>query len=180
MDNYFEQSVSGERGPREQFLYGLCSAAGIVLAIAALFALTGVVSIGEESFRVNWINIGIVVAAGALAALAFLSRDKVYCDYDYILWNSELEVCAVYNRKRRKKTGTIPLNRVSAWGPAGAMANRVNNVKKQKWCVREDKAWCLVYPGEGGTQAVLLELSEEMLAQMRMTERNLRNTEVRS
>ena len=180
MDNYFEQSVAGERGSRERFLYGICGVAGVLLALVALFAATNVVRMGEDGIAVSWPSLVLLVVAGALAALAFLSRDKVYCDYDYILWNSEFEVCAVYNRKSRKKIGTIPLNKVMAWGPASAMAKQMHGMKPHKWCAHEDRAWCVVYPGEAGKEAALVELSEEMVSQMRMTERTLRGVEVQA
>ena len=180
MDNYFEQNVAGERGPREQLKYGACWAGIVLLALVALVSLTGIVALGEDSISINWGSVIAVVVSAALAVLLFLNKDKVYREYDYILWNSELEVCEIYNLKRRKKVCTIPLSRVTAWGPAAALENRMHNAKKSSWCVHEDAAWCLIYPGEDGNKAVLLELSEDMRAQLRATSSAMRSAEVRA
>ena len=180
MDNYFEQSAAGERGPREQLLYGICWAGVVVLALMALSAATSIVLIGEEGISINWGSAVMLAVSVVLGIVLYRQTDKVYREYDYILWNSELEICAIYNRKRRKKVATIPLNRVTAWGPAAALENRMHNAKKANWCPHEEAAWCLLYSGEDGTKAVLLELSEEMRAQLRTTSSAMRSAEVRT
>ena len=180
MDNYFEQSVVGERGTREQFLYMLCWAGIVVLGLIALSSVVNVIGISEESIAINWGSLILLLVSAGLVFLLYRQKDKVYCEYDYILWNSELEICAVYNRKRRKKVATIPLNKLKAWGPAGALANRMHNVKPANWCVHRDAAWCLLYPAEDGDRAALLELSEEMCAQLRASDSHVRLAEVKA
>ena len=180
MDNYFEQSVAGERGPREQLTYGICWVGIVLLALVAMFNATNIVGIDGDGVAFNWMSVIALIVSAALAVLLFRQKDKVYCEYDYILWNSELEICAVYNRKRRKKVETIPLNRVTAWGPAAALANQMHGAKKCVWCPRMERAWCLIYAGEDGTKAAMLELSEEMCAQLRVAGGAVRRAEVRA
>ena len=180
MDNYFEQSVAGNRGSREQLLYSLCWLGIVVLALIVLFSATNVIRIGEEGINMNWGGLIILAAAAALAVLLIRSKDKVYREYDYILWNSELEVCVIYNRKRRKKVATIPLGHVTAWGPAAALENRMHNAKKNDWCLHAEAAWCLIYSEQDGTKAALLELSTEMCAQLRTSSSAMRSAEVRT
>ena len=179
MDNYFEQSVAGERGPREQFTYAACWVAIVILAIVGVFAAMGVVNPEAGGFGINWLNLVVFAVAVALAILLYRLKDNSFPEYDYILWNSELEICAVYNRQRRKKLATIPLNRVSAWGPASAMRGRMRGAKARNWYVHADAAWCLLYSGEAGNEAAVLELSDEMRAQLRSTNRALRGSEVK-
>ena len=180
MDNYFEQSVAGKREFREQLLYAACCAGLVVLVLVALVSATNIVGIDAESIAINWGSLIALVVSVALAVVLFRQKDKVYCEYDYILWNSELEICAVYNRKRRKKVATISLNRVTAWGPALKLANRMRNAKKLNWCPHEEAAWCLIYTEEDGTKAAMLELSEEMCAQLRLSGSAMRSAEVRA
>ena len=178
-NNYFEESVAGERGSREQMMYALCWAGVVVLALIALVSAVNVILFTQESIRINWINVVILLVAGGLAVLLYRQKDKVYCEYDYALWNSEIEVAAVYNRKRRKKLGTVPLNKVTAWGPANVMAGRMHDVKPRNWAAHADRAWCLLYADESGKHAVLMELSEEMRAEMYAANRSLRLSEVK-
>ena len=179
MDNYFEQSVSGNRGMKEQLLYAACWAGVIVLALVALVSATSIVAIGEDSMHVNWPAIVAVVVCAAAAIALYRVKDRVYQEFDYILWNSEFEVSAVYNRIRRKKVGTIQLGKVSAWGPAEAMAAQMHGAKKNVWCVRPGEAWCVVYMSDSGKEAALLELSDEMRAQFRSVSSALRLAEVK-
>ena len=152
----------------------------MALGLIALTSVANVVGIGEEGISLNWGGLIVTAVSAGLLFLLYRQKDKVYCEYDYILWNSELEICAVYNRKRRKKIATIPLNKMKAWGPAGAMENRLHNVKANNWCVHRDAAWCLLYPAEDGDKAALLELSEEMCAQLRASDSYVRRAEVKA
>ena len=179
MDIYFEESVAGERGLREQLTYGACWAGIVLMVLIAIFSAVNIVGFDAERIAINWMDLIALVIAVGVAALLYFVKDKVYREYDYILWNSELEICAVYNRKRRKKVATIQLNQVIAWGPVAAMTKQMYNVKRQNWCVHEDKAWCLVCSGEDGKRAALLEFTDEMCAQLRMTDRSLRASEVK-
>ena len=180
MDNYYEQSAIGERGPRERLKYAACCAGSALLALNALFCALRILGFDGERAVINWPAVVVLLASAALAVLIFLMKDKVYREYDYILWNSELEICVIYNRKRRKKAATIQLGQVSAWGPAGAMEKQLHAAKRHNWCVHMDAAWCLVYSGEGGREAALLELSEEMCAQLRASGRAMRDCEVKA
>ena len=180
MDNYFEQSAIGERGPGERLKYAACWAGVVILALIALFSALHILGFDGDRVVINWLEVGMLVASAALAVLIFLMKDRVYREYDYILWNSELEICVIYNRKRRKKVGTIPLGHVTAWGPAAALANRMQNAKKSNWCPHEEAAWCLIYSEQDGTKAALLELSQEMCAQLRSSGSAMRSAEVRT
>ena len=179
MDNYLEQSVAGERGPRESLLYSACWAGIVLLGIMAMFFALNILSVGGEGMGVNWLFLALTLVCVALAFLLYRAKDSVYREYDYILWNGEFEVCAVYNRRRRKKMGTIQLGKVTAWGPAAAMAGPMHGAKVEKYCVHPDAAWCLVYAGESGKQAALLELNDEMCAQIRGVSSALRISEVK-
>ncbi len=179
MDNYFEQNVAGERGPREQILYGGCWAAMVLLGLFALISAVNILQISESGMRISWINVILTLVGGALTFLCYRVKDAVYREFDYILWNSELEVCGVYNRRRRKKLGTIPLGKLTAWGPADAMAGPMHGARKRNWFVHADRAWCVVYPGDSGKEAAMLELSEEMCKQIRAIGRAVRDAEVK-
>ena len=180
MDNYFEQSVIGERGPREQLKYAACWAGIALLALVAMFSALNVLGVEGERVVINWFDVVILVISAAMAVLIFLMKDRVYREYDYILWNSEFEICVIYNRKRRKKVAAIQLGQVSAWGPAGALEKQMHAAKRHSWCANTGAAWGLVYSGEGGKEAALLELSEEMRTQLRATGRAMRDCEVKA
>ena len=180
MDNYFEQSAIGERGPRERLKYGACWAGVVLLAMIAIFSALHIIGFDGESVVVNWFDVAVLLASAALAVLIFLMKERIYREYDYILWNSELEICVIYNRKRRKKAGTIQLGQVSAWGPAKLMEKQMHDARRRNWCARADAAWCLTYSGDGGKEAALLELSDEMCAQLRATGRAMRDCEVKA
>lgn len=179
MDNYYEQNVAGERGPREQLLYGGGWAVAVMLGLFALISAMSIVRPSGDGMSISWMNIGMTLVCAALAFLCYRFKDNVYREFDYILWNSELEVCGVYNRRRRKKLGTIPLGKLVAWGPAGAMAGPMHGAKKLNWCVHPDRAWCVVYTGDTGKEAALLELSDEMCKQIRAIGRAARDAEVK-
>lgn len=178
MDSYLECSVAGERGPREHLSYAIHWAAVVVLGLASMFFATGVL-MPSEGGGINWPGVALMVICAALAVLIYLRKDNVYREYDYLLWNGELEIYVVYNRRRRKKMGTIPLDKVSAWGPAAAMEGRCARLRKHAWCVHPDRAWGLIYPASNGSEAALLELSDEMAAQIRAAGRELRDAEVK-
>ena len=180
MDVYFEQSVAGDRGSREQLLYSLHLAGIAALALIALVSLTNIFGYVGEDVGFNWGALAILVAAAALMAVLIRRKDMVYREYDYILWNSELEVSVIYNRKRRKKLATIHLGQVTAWGPAPALANRMQGAAKSDWCPHAEAAWCLIYSEQNGTKAVLLELNEGMCAQLRSSSSAMRSAEVRT
>ena len=179
MDIYFEQSAAGDRGPREQIKYGACWVGIVLFAIMAIFSAANIVGFDAESIAISWQSAILMVITAALAVLIYFAKDKVYREYDYILWNSELEICAVYNRKRRKKIATIQLKQVVAWGPVAAMTKQMHNAKRENWYAHEDKAWCLLCAGEDGKKAVLVEFNDEMCAQLRMADRTLRTKEVK-
>ena len=179
MDNYFEQNVTGPRGAQERLMYMLCWVGIVVFGVVVLFSAANIFSADPENPGIHWQMIPIAVVAAAVTVLLYRSKDKVFCEYDYILWNSEIEVHAVYNLSSRKKLSVIPLDRVTAWGPASAMERQMNGAKKHVWYVRKDGAWCLIYPGDHGTEAALLELSDEMRAQLRTTVPVLRSLEVK-
>lgn len=180
MDNYFEQNVAGERGLREQLLYCGCWILVVALGFYALISAVGIMRFTESGgMSISWMNAILTIVCAALAFVCYRVKDKIYREFDYILWNSELEVCGVYNRRRRKKLATIPLGKLTAWGPADAMAGPMHGAKKQSWCVHPDKAWCVVYPGDSGKEAALLELSEEMCKQIRAIGRSVRDAEVK-
>lgn len=179
MDNYYEQNVAGERGLKEQLLYSLCWAGVIALGVLAMFFALNIMTIREDALAVNWLSVGLTLVGVAGAILLYRFKGNVYKEYDYILWNGEFEICAVYNRERRKKLTTIQLDKVAAWGPVDAMARHMHNVQAQDFCVHKDKAWCLVYAAEGGKKAALLELTNETCAQIRAVGNALRMAEVK-
>ena len=179
MDNYFEQSVAGKRGAREQFAYAACWAGVVLMALVAMFSAVNILGIDSERIVINWTRVIVLVVTVALAVLLYFRKDRIYLEYDYTLWNSELEVCAVYNRKRRKKVATIQLGHVNAWGPIGAMTKQMHNAKRHNWYVNESASCCLVFSGDSGKEAAILELSEEMCAEIRATNRAMRMSEVK-
>lgn len=179
MDNYYEQNVAGERGMKEQLLYSLCWAGVIALALLAMFFALNIMTVREDALSVNWLSVGLTLAGAALAILLYRVKGNVYKEYDYILWNGEFEVCAVYNRERRKKLATIQLDKLVAWGPVDAMARHMHNVQAQNFCVHKEAAWCLVYATEGGKRAALLELTDDTCAQIRAVGSGVRMAEVK-
>lgn len=179
MDNYYEQNVAGERGAKQQLLYSLCWLGVVLMGMIALFFAVNIIRITEDALSVSWLSVIVTLAAAALAVLAYRFKDNVYKEYDYILWNGELEICAVYNRSRRKKLTTIQLGKLAAWGPADAMARHMHGVKVQNYCVHSDAGWCLVYGSESGKQAALLELTEETCGQIRALGSQVRMAEVK-
>lgn len=180
MDNYYEQNVAGERGFKEQLLYSLCWAGMIAMGFIAVLSMMGVIGFTEDSMRINWINLIMMAAAIALIIVIYRVKDKVYPEYDYILWNGELEICAVYNRSRRKKLTTIQLSKVTAWGPQDAMARHMHGVEVHNYSVHKDQAWCLVYADEHGKKGALLELNEETCAQLRALGSAMRMAEAKA
>lgn len=179
MDNYFEQSVAGDRGPRERLAYGISWAAVVMLALAAFFFAANLVLLVPTNGGFNWLALVLMVVCAALAFVIFRMKDGVYREYDYILWNGELEIHIVYNHRRRKKLTTIQLGKVTAWGPVPAMESRMGDARKRFWCIRPMRSYCLIYPGESEKTAAFVELSSEMCAQIRNVGRSLREAEVK-
>ena len=170
MDGYFEQSVSGRRSLRSSVLYGLCWTLFVVLALLALFFLLNVVSYGEDGSSLRWPCIIGALAGIAGAAFVFRRKDYLRIEYDYLLKAGTLEIWGILNLKRRRRLEEIPLDRISRMGPAqGApfeSARRQPGLKRHDWHA-DGALYFLCYARENARHMAVLELNNEMIAQLR-------------
>ena len=170
MDGYFEQSVAGRRTMRDAILYALCWALIALLGLAAIFFLVNVVSVGEDGTALRWpCLVGALVSLG-LGALIFRRKDYLRLEYDYLFREGALEIWGILNLKRRRQLARIPLEHIHRMGPAeGAgfeAACRQPGLKRHDWHAGGALRY-ICYAQENARHMAVLELSDEMLAQMR-------------
>ena len=171
MEGYFEQSVSGRRTMHSTILYALCWALIVLLALATLFFLLNVVSVGEDGTALRWpCIVGALVCLG-LGVLVFRRKDYLRIEYDYLLREGALEIWGILNLRRRRKLARIPLERISRMGPAQGSgfesARRQPGLKRHDWHAEGDALQYVCYTQENVRHMAILELNDEMRAQMR-------------
>ena len=104
MDDYFEQSVSGQRTRWTTVLYGLCWALIALLVLIAFLLLLNVTPIQATSQGVRWPLLALALVCLALAVLLFYRKDFLRMDYDFVLRSGALEIWGILNLRRRRMT----------------------------------------------------------------------------
>lgn len=167
MELYQEQTVARRPSGRDKLLYILtwllvCFAALLMVVFAA-----GSVNFSPEGgISVNWFSAFGFLVSGAAAVLLWNSKDKLRMEYDYSLRGGVLEVCAVYNGRRRQQRIGLEIGEITACVVGGNFA--AAGMQVHKWFLNpEAMLYCLTYSKNGQQHAMLLELNPEMAAQLR-------------
>ena len=201
MDDYFEQSASGQRTRWTTVLYGLCWALIALLVLIAFLLLLNVTPIQATSQGVRWPLLALALVCLALAVLLFYRKDFLRMDYDFVLRSGALEIWGILNLRRRRMLYRIPLERITRMGVAGEAAHRNalwlfmhpmagdaarrartenpdcaalshrSGVKVRNLCTGDGPAYYICYAKDGDNLMAILPLSGEMLARMRASGR---------
>ena len=171
VDGYLEQSVAGRQGPGRAALYGLCWALIVLLGLAAVVFAASVLGGAQDRVEVDWRSLLGFLLCAALAIALFLRKDALRMEYDYILRDGALEICGIFNRRRRKRLACIPLEQIGRMGRAGGAgyeaALRQPGLKRHDWNGRGDALYYLCYMEENARHMAVLELNGEMIGQIR-------------
>lgn len=167
MEQYYEQSVAGQKSTKTNFLYALIWLVIGICFIAAMLFASGIFVEGTSSNRnvldVNWLSVLGTAVCLVVAGVLFVRKDYLRKEYDYILQGNKLEICGVMNRRRRKTLARIDLGSARM---AGTVENDVslpgeNNLRKHKWYVQACRYY-IIYIEDNIRHAALLEMDDHL------------------
>ena len=118
------------------------------------------------------LNLVIGLAAGGIALLTFLNKDKIRTEYEYTFTNGQMDFAKVFNNKRRKNLGTMNVRNVEACGMvASGSFNRYINmpgIKRTNWFLnREAELFYFYFQKEDQKRIIIIEPSEEMVSMIK-------------
>lgn len=175
MDGYLEQSVAGRQSPGRTALYALCWGLIVLLSLAAVAFAADVLGGAQDRVDINWRSLLGFTLCAALAIAIFLRKDALHMEYDYILRDGTLEICGIFNRRRRKRLARIPLGQVGRMGRASGAdyeaALRQPGLKRHNWNGGGGALHYLCYMEENVRHMAVLELNGEMIGQIRSSSR---------
>ena len=166
MENYREQTVSANPGGHARLLYALSWAAlALLLLLAVIFAAGIFGQDADGSLKIGWLSALLCALLLAGAALVWRFKDKLRVEYDYLLRDGVLEVTQVLNNRRRRPALRLELSRIQACGPHRTTKP---GVKVEKFYLDLDAALTSIcYEEKGERRMALLQLNEDMIAQLR-------------
>ncbi len=162
MDHYKEEIIVKKNRGVDEFLYFFSFVLMILMGLLALILLNVVF----VQFAVPTLILLLASAGGAI--LLFLRRDHFRTDFEYTFTNGEMDFAQVFNNKKRKNLGTLPVKNVDAFGPVnGNGFNRFVNmpgVKKDNWFLnRGAELYFFYFTKESNKRMIIIEPSEEMV-----------------
>ncbi|MBQ4640718.1 MAG: hypothetical protein IJB69_09430 [Clostridia bacterium] len=171
MDNFREESVTSRKGGFDTLLYFMANVVWVMLAIYAFSVLNSVITAavtGGYSAVDIILNLVIGLAAGGIALLTFLNKDKIRTEYEYTFTNGQMDFAKVFNNKRRKNLGTMNVRNVEACGMvASGSFNRYINmpgIKRTNWFLNRDaELFYFYFQKENQKRIIIIEPSEEMV-----------------
>lgn len=121
----------------EQFLFTKKSSSFIIFNI--LFYITVVISFMLISSAIMFLNIKISIIAVLMGAACygfFRLKEKGYKEFEYTFINGNLEIDAIYNKKKRKKIFDEDVKNFDNFGTADQI--NVSREYKQRMCIPWD------------------------------------------
>lgn len=117
-------------------------------------------------FSINWFRLIVLAAALAISAFLFVRKDYLRMEYDYILQGNVLTICAIMNRRRRKRLLSLKLSDVLQAGAASestfAALQGSSSVRRHKWYASACHHY-IAYTQDCIRHVALLELDETLL-----------------
>lgn len=165
MEQYYEQNVVNnnidERIKKTKTL-SIAKTACLVIALAALFTI--ILFITDDNFLI-WLAILCVVSVPFVIAAVIIGmiNKRNNIEYDYILDDEKLKVCAIYFRTRRKLKYTVPVHAIESVGvfnSEGYKRIQESAVKKDIALVNyddEDVILYILYRTEKGKRILFIE-----------------------
>lgn len=174
MDDFLETIAVRRKQGLYTLLYYACWAVIVVFAVVAAFSLAGVISINPETGGMSfvWQNLVLFLVFGGAAYLLWRGSDNCRVEYDYTFTNGNLDVSRVLNNKRRKYLTALEMKDVIRCGPAAGPAFKKTlsepGIKVHNWFVNRDaKLYYFYFQRKGVKHAIVLELTDEMVAMIR-------------
>ena len=172
MDNFREEVASKHNKTFNNIAYFMC---WVFIVLFGIVGMTGLSSLMALQFSVS--AVATFVIFGGLAILLFFKKDDLRVEYDYTFTNGELDVGKVFGNARRRLMTSLNMKNVETAGMVTHQSfQRLMNdssVKKHNWFVNRDANLCYFYfikenaKKENVKHAIILELSDEMLAMVR-------------
>lgn len=171
MEQYYEQSVAGQRNAKGSLIYALFWLLIVIFVTAAMIFASNIfvdstrtlTYTDRDVLEVNWLSVLGAALCLLPAGILFVRKDYLRMEYDYILQSNILEICGVMNRRRRKVLARIDLGLVKMAGIArddGSLPGE-NNLRKHNWYAQACRYY-IVYMKENIRHAALLELDEHL------------------
>ena len=156
IDTYKELYITRKTTPQDKLIgYG----AGTLLLLLGVLCL----GLGVISSLLFWLG-ALVCFAGAWLCRLVLNRE-----YDYLYVNGEIEIDVVRGKKRRKHLKTIKCSQMVSLSPG-----KERKTYRPKGAVKDYTSMDagipfaeMTYAGNKGNEILLLELSEDILADLR-------------
>ncbi len=173
MERRWEQTVEGKVTGARRALYAGAWLLLALLLLGMLVASAGILGETEAgNLRVNWLSLILFAILGALAVAVWFNKDRLRVEYDYVLQDGVLEVFAILNARRRRRSLRVELASVQSCGPASgaayARAAGGPDVRRHKLYIDEAAPRYFFCYGKGGARHLaLLELSDELAAAVR-------------
>ena len=104
------------------------------------------------------------IAAGGVAVVL---QSNAEIEYEYLFVDRELTVDIIRNKARRKKVGTVEVNHMELFAPAGsdrlkAYLDKGLKVRDYSSQMEDSDPYAIVYNGKKGMEIMLVEGSEEL------------------
>ena len=169
MDQFKEEVVTKRNAGLQSALYIFATAMMVLLGVYALLVFSNIFTIlSYEGFSTTFfVAIVEFLVFGGAAAAIFLYRDRIKCEYEYTLTNTQMDFAQVFNNKKRKSLGTMNIRNVEACGMvASGSFNRyisMQNVKRSNWFLNRDaELFYFFFQKDGSKRIIIIEPSEEM------------------
>lgn len=170
METYYEQSVAAPRSLKKDMLCWLCRSGSVLLLLMAAMFASGLLGDDPSVLMLNWRSGIAMVICLALAGILFVCGAHLHTEYDYILRGDELEICAVLNRRRRKRLLRLNLQEVLQ---AGELCADAAFTFSGEGAVRRHRCYAavcrnyIIYLQENARHVALLEMDDALCAQIR-------------
>jgi hypothetical protein len=155
-DGYEEILVKRQKTSRDTLLK--CC----VIGVTALLLAAGI-------FLFNPVFLVLGMAAGLLSYYLVLPNFDL--EYEYLYVGGDIDIDKIMAKRRRKKVASYSKDNLEIMAPTGSdhLSSYVKNTKVKDYTSADPsvKTWTLVYSSEKATEAVCLELTQEIAQDMR-------------
>ena len=168
MEQRYEQTVGARASGARNALYVGAWALLALLSLGMLITAAGILGTDAAGkLSVSWPSLILFALFAAAAVLVFLKKDGLKLEYDYALEDGTLEVCAIYNARRRKGKLHLPLSSVQSCGDVdSAEYRRISarpGLRKHKFYLDDAAPRCFfLYSADGVLHMAVLELNPEL------------------
>lgn len=155
-DGYEEILVKRGKRPGETVLKAVIIAAIAVLIAGGLFLFSPI-------FMVLGMGLGLLAY--------YLIFPNFDLEYEYLYVGGDIDIDKIMAKRKRKKVASFSKENLEAMAPTGSdhVSSCIKNAKVQDYTSSDPnvKTWTLIYNSEKATEAVMLELTDEIAQDMR-------------